>query len=254
MTRNPPGPSKLLRWHPASIAASAAGALGLAALLLAVLLGTACGGGSDKSAPVKGNVFGNPGFEDGSDPWYSLKPPDFLVSDSVSHSGGHSAFLPFRAGLDETGNKIYYLVQEITPKEFPEAISGYYKVENWKKGTEKQYLQFVVIVFGAENRPPEFNNHQIRYILTGLDAPPFAIANAKFHFITKDLEPVQGQWVRFEQPVAEDFKRLWGDVPKNFDKIRLLFEVRYDDKQSGEGPVTADVYYDDLYFGPAPPP
>ena len=33
-----------------------------------------------------------------------------------------------------------------------------------------------------------------------------------------------------------------------------IFEVRYDDKQVGEGPLGADVYYDDLYFGPAPGP
>ncbi len=43
-------------------------------------------------------------------------------------------------------------------------------------------------------------------------------------------------------------------MPENFENIRVLFEVRYDDKIVGEGPLAADVYYDDLYFGPAPSP
>jgi hypothetical protein len=30
----------------------------------------------------------------------------------------------------------------------------------------------------------------------------------------------------------------------------MLFEVRYDNKQPQDGPMEADVYYDDLYMGP----
>ncbi len=56
--------------------------------------------------------------------------------------------------------------------------------------------------------------------------------------------------MEFEAQVGEDFQRLWGAVPQDYESIRLLFEVRYDDKAQGEGPLEADMYYDDLYSGP----
>jgi len=64
-------------------------------------------------------------------------------------------------------------------------------------------------------------------------------------------DPALDEWVPFQVNVRDDFLKLWGAVPE-YEKIRVLFEVRYDDKAKGEGPAEADVYYDDLYFGPAP--
>ena len=52
--------------------------------------------------------------------------------------------------------------------------------------------------------------------------------------------------------VFADFEEVWGEVPQNYETIRVLFEVRYDDKQPGDGPILSDVYYDNLYMGPAP--
>lgn len=230
-----------------------------------MLVAAACGGSSEplqaaapcgdgpQPPPPTDNVFANPSFEDGSGPWCFLKPPAFIVSEDVAHSGSTSARLPLRADESEEGNKIAYLVQEIKVEEFPEVLSGYYRVENWNKGTEKQYLQFVVIVWGADNAPSGFQNHQIRYLLAGIDSPPFAIANAQFVFVSREDPPVD-EWIPFERNVAEDFENLWGAVPQGFEYIRVLFEVRYDDKAVGEGPLGADVYYDDLYLGPAPSP
>ena len=220
-------------------------------LVLGLILLAACGGSS--AGTDGGNVFANPGFEDGSDPWFSLEPPEFVVYDGVAHSGEASAYLPLRASADETDNKIIYLVQEVQPEELPEVISGYYRVENWNKGTNKQYLQFAVILFGVDNLPGGYVNHQIRYLLSGIREPPFAIANAEFVFIDRE-EPRQGEWVYFERNLREDFERLWGAVPQGFENVRVLFEVRYDDKKAGEGPLGADVYYDELYLGPAPAP
>lgn len=237
----------------------------LALALGLVLVAAACNGGSESQQapalcadgpqppPPTDNVFANPGFEDGSAPWCFLKPPPFIRSEDVAQSGSASARLPLRAEESEEGNKIVYLVQEIEPQEWPELLSGHYRVENWNKGTEKQYLQFVVIVFGADNLPGGFSNHQIRYLLAGIDSPPFAIANAHFAFLSRHDPPID-EWVPFERNVAEDFEDLWGAIPQDFDYIRVLFEVRYDDKAVGEGPLGADVYYDDLYFGPAPSP
>ena len=198
------------------------------------------------------NVFGNPGFEDGRTYWYSLKPPDYEVSQDYAHSGQSSAhleMLPPAAG-DTVKAKVYYLVQEVGPKEFPELISGYYRVENWTKGTQKQYLQFVVIIWAPTNYPTTYGNYQTRNLLAGINQEPFAILNAKFIFLTKE-EPLTGEWVYFERNIKEDFEQLWGAVPEGFSKMRLLFEVRYDDRASTETNTRADVYYDDLYMGPA---
>lgn len=239
-------------------------------VLAFLLIAAACGDGSEPSSlagdpcregpqapPPTDNVFANPSFEDGGAPWCFLKPPAFIVSEGVAHTGSSSALLPLQADESEEGNKIAYLVQEIKVEELPEVLSGYYRVENWSKGTEKQYLQFVVIVWEADNAPIINNrpvaNHQIRYLLAGIDSPPFEIANAQFVFVSRDDPPI-GEWVRFELNLREDFEDLWGAVPVGFEHIRVLFEVRYDDKATGEGPLSADVYYDDLYFGPAPSP
>ena len=208
-----------------------------------------------------GNVLPHPGFEDCPAPdstpcgeWFALKPPDFTVTSNQAHSGDKSAYLMMRQPAEAEGVAINYLVQEVNPSEFPEVLSGFYRVDNWKRGTEKQYLQFVVIVWGAENAPTDpndmpYGNHQIRYILTGIDSDPFSIANAQFVYV-HGKEPVEGEWVPFEVNVKQDFEDLWGAVPTGYERIRLLYEVRYDDKVVGD-PAEADVYYDDLYFGPA---
>jgi len=192
------------------------------------------------------NLFPNPGFENDRDPWFSLKPPDFILSDTA-HTGEKSAVLQMNDSANETGSKVYYLVQEISPDKFPEKISGWYRVENWKKGTDKQYVQFVVIVWQATNLKGGYNNHQIRYPLAGIADEPFVIKNAYFIFIGKDA-PVENEWVYFERNVAEDFKEKWGAVPEGFKMLRILFEVRYDDKNAGET-VKGDVFYDDLFLG-----
>ena len=224
--------------------------LAVVAVVGVAIVTSVCGDDEQGSAPdASGNLFGNPGFENGRDPWFSLKPPDFTVSDNAPLAGAGAALLEMRAPLDASGPAVYYLIQEISPTEFPEVISGYYRVENWTKGTPKQYLQFVVIAFDVKNIPGDFSNHQIRYPLAGIDSEPFPIGNAKFIFVTRE-QPQQGQWVRFERNLREDFEQVWGAAPQNFTKLRILFEVRYDDKVSGDGTPEADVYWDDLFIGP----
>jgi hypothetical protein len=147
---------------------------------------------------------------------------------------------------------IWGVVQEVTPKSFPEILSGAYRVDNWQRGTERQYLQVVVIAFDAKNSPINAPNYQIRYILGGIDKPPFQINNAQYVFLNTG-EPAQGDWIEFSRNVKEDFQRLWGAVPEDFRMVRSLFEVRYDQRQPGELPA-ADVYFDDLYLGSANDP
>jgi hypothetical protein len=235
-----------------------------ALIVVASVVGVACGGDDDSNGGDGGNLFQNGGFEDSLvspcvadtlNCWFSLKEPNFTLSDNA-HAGSNSAHLTMRDTAASEQTKVYYLVQEVAGSELPEVLSGEYFVENWVKGTELQYLQFVVILFGGgQNMPPcpggdACPNYQIRFLLAGIDREPFEIANAKFLFI-QETDPAQGQWVHFERNLRQDFQDLWGAVPSGFSKIRVLFEVRYDTKQATEGPLEADVYYDDLYMGPA---
>lgn len=230
-------------------------------------------GGSQSAGPpleLTGNLIQDGGFEETDAPcstdegtitpcWFSLREPDWILSDKA-HTGRYSALLRMRESAQSEDTKIYYLVQEfdLDPnEELPEVISGHYLVENWNRGTDKQYLQFVVILWGDDfsNLPtcPNGNacpNYQIRYLLAGIESDPFAIGNAKFVYIDRE-EPVEGEWVHFQRNLRDDFQEFWGAVPDQVTRIRLLFEVRYDDKQPGDSAIEGDVYYDDLYLGPA---
>lgn len=239
----------------------------LAALLCAAVVAAACGGddegGDSDGAPQpttgpQANVFQNPSFEDGAQPWFSLETEvwgsPFTVSQAQAQDGASSALV--RLLSEEPGPvdaRRFGVVQEVSPEQFPEFLSGNYYVEHWVKGTPKQYLQAVVIVFNAGNPPPEAagaNNYQIRYVLTGLDLEPFVIDNGRFVFLGRG-EPELGRWIHFEANVREDFEELWGDVPEGYSMIRVLFETNFDDRLPSDPPSEADVYYDNLYFGDA---
>jgi len=205
------------------------------------------------------NLFGNSGFEDQGKYWYALHEQTVETTTAVAHSGQASAYLKMRDTADATGANVYYLVQEVAPEQFPELISGYYRIDNWRRGTDKQYLQFVVIAFAPTNLMADkegaplanaYPNYQIRYPLVGIAEEPFRIDNSFFKFLGSDSTPRQGEWVYFESNIKKDFEEKWGAAPEGYSKIRLLFEVRYDDKEAG-APAEADVYYDDLYMGPA---
>jgi hypothetical protein len=215
-------------------------------LLLAVLLARACGGGGEGSK--KGNLLANPGFENGKEPWYSMETSGwgepFEVSDTVVHSGQYSAHLSLRRPPQPNQHEVLGAVQSLKPSSFPEFLSGFYRVENWKRGTDIQYLQFVVIAVLPENA----GNIQIRYLLAGTATEPFEIGNAKFVFLSKE-EPKIGEWVHFERNVADDFQQLWGQAPEKVQELRVFFETRYDSPTAIQPDVGGDVYYDDLYVG-----
>jgi len=221
--------------------------IGLVSLiLLAVLLARACGGGGEGSK--KGNLFANPGFEDGKEPWYSMETSGwgepFEVSNAVAHSGQYSAHLSLRRPPQPNEHEVLGAVQSLKPSSFPEFLSGFYRVENWKRGTDIQYLQFVVIAILPENA----GNIQIRYLLAGTATEPFEIGNAKFVFLSKE-EPKIGEWVHFERNVADDFRQLWGQAPDKLQEMRVFFEARYDSPTAIQPDIGGDVYYDDLYVG-----
>ena len=219
-------------------------------LLLAALLG-GCAADRDATSPIEGaNLLMNASFEDGRDPWFALVTANwegFELTDRYAVRGRRSAHLALRADKSAEGTRIAGVVQEVSPRQFPRRLSGFYRIEGWVRGAPKQYLQVVVIVVGEPGAKP-YQSHQIRYVLAGVDKPPLRIANAKYAFAgAADLQ--EGRWSGFDLDLHADFQRQWGQVPKDFSKIRVLFEVRYDDKEAEAGEAKADVYYDDLYLG-----
>jgi len=216
-------------------------------LLVAVLLARSCGGGGGKGNKT-GNLLANPGFEEGKEPWYSMETSGwgepFEVSDAVAHSGQHSAHLKLHPPAQPAQHEVMGAVQSLTPSSFPELLSGFYRVENWKKGTEIQYIQFVVIAI----LPGDAGNVQIRYLLGGTATEPFEIGNAKFIFVSKE-EPRVGEWVHFERNIRDDFQQQWGEVPDKVQELRVFFEARYDSPTAIQPDIGGDVYYDDLYAG-----
>jgi hypothetical protein len=215
-------------------------------LLLAALLAGACGGGGEGGN--ESNLLANPGFEEGKEPWYSMETSGwgapFEVSDAVAHSGQYSAHLSLRPPPQPSEHEVLGAVQDLTPSSFPEFLSGFYRVENWKRGTDIQYLQFVVIAILPENA----GNIQIRYLLAGTATDPFRIDNAKFVYLSEE-EPRVGEWVYFERNIADDFQQQWGQAPEKVQELRVFFETRYDSPTAIQPDVGGDVYYDDLYVG-----
>lgn len=192
----------------------------------------------------------NASFEDGRDPWFALVTPNwegFEITDRHAMRGHRSAHLALHAGEAAEGTRIVGVIQEVSPRDFPRHLSGFYRVDGWVRGTPKQYLQVVVIVFGDPAAKP-YSNHQIRYVLGGVHKPPLRFANAKYAFAGAS-ELQEGRWSGFDLDLHADFQRQWGQIPKDFSRIRVLFEVRYDEKEAGAGEAKADVYYDDLYLG-----
>jgi hypothetical protein len=242
----------------------------IAAIVYVIASDSDDGAGTVNPIPdAAGNLLADPGFEESEAPctadqgavepcWFSLREPAWIPTKDKAHTGEKAALLEMRETTASDEAKIHYLVQELAldpSQEIPEVISGNYFVENWVPGTKNQYLQFVVIFWSDDfsNMPvcPDQTpcpNYQIRYLLAGIDEDPFPIANAKFVYVDSE-DPVEGEWVHFERNIREDFASFWGEVPHSVTKIRVLFEVRYDDKLPDEGPLEADVYYDDLYLG-----
>jgi len=238
----------------------------LATLALAAL---GCGG-RFASAPAvppgfNGNLLENPGFEAGEAGWtYPVESPHwgkFHIVESPVHSGRRAAHLRLRAGPEDRTKTVWIegVMQEPVPQRFPDVAGGFYRVEKWEKGADVTdlYLQAVAIVWtrdAARVVDPAnpaakggLLNYQLRFYLAGITEPPFLIGNAKVAFVAKG-GPELGRWTYFEIPLREEFLRQWGAVPAGYEKLRVLFEARWDNRPPGSR-VEADAYFDDLFLG-----
>ena len=201
-----------------------------------------------------GNILMNAGFEKGLDGWkwldWSKGWAPFALSTSHAYEGKQSLHLPVLS-TDARQTVVWGGVQELTiPDDIPECIEGYYYVENWSKANWRQYLQLVVIDL---SHPLGHNqgDAQLRYIITGSKVPPLSISNAQYLFVEKERRetPVLGKWTHFSVNPRKDFKESWQYIPPKGSNLRVLFEGRFDYHQS-KTPARADVFFDNLYFGP----
>ncbi|MCB1229953.1 MAG: hypothetical protein KDN19_06790 [Verrucomicrobiae bacterium] len=208
------------------------------------------------------NLLENASFENGRAPWVSLTDSspfwrDFDLSDTVAHSGRHSARLPLDSlRQNQSGTWVWGVARDIETDHLPRTVSGFFHVHGWQQGTPNQYLQAIVLLMPTEEGFPQVFDDpivplQLSWVLGGINREPFYIQNRKFIF-AGDLEVPQDRWVGFEFDLHRDFKEQWGFVPEKFAKIRIIFEARYDGWQLGQGEVSGDVFYDDLYLGDAP--
>lgn len=201
-----------------------------------------------------GNILENSGFEYGLDGWkwldWSKGWAPFALSTSHAYEGKQSLHLPVLS-TDARQTVVWGGVQEIViPAEIPECIEGYYYVENWSKDDWRQYLQLVVIDL-THPLGPNQGQAQLRYIISGSKVPPLSISNAQYLFIEKERRetPVLGKWTHFSVNPREDFQKSWQYIPPKGSNLRVLFEGRFDYHKS-KVPARADVYFDNLYFGP----
>lgn len=202
-------------------------------------------------AGVAFNLFANPGFELGEMGWTYRDAGEwrpFAISDSVAYRGERSLELRLESADADTGTRIVGAVQEIRPTEMPEYLSGWYRVDEWTAAAPHQYVQFVVAVYGADYED-EFDIHEVRFPIVGIESDPFTLTNARWRYLSRDTTPELGTWTYFGYPVRWAFEQAWGRAPAGFDRIDVFFEVRYDNKVAGQGASTATVYFDDVYLG-----
>lgn len=217
-------------------------------LLVPLTFGLAC---RRKEAPP--NRLVNPSFEEGRRgwSWRSANPRwhDFEISSARAREGRCSAHL--RLSPQGGDHDIWGVVQALPQPRLPESLEAWVRVENWRQPAIRQYLQIVVMAHeGPSISIPGDTTRQVRYILAGLDGPPLANPSNCRYLMRGPKVPVQGAWTHIELPLAEDFRKAWGDRSGKITKVELFFEVRYDDPVPEGETARADVYWDAITLKP----
>lgn len=234
--------------------------LGLAVFAAALFL-SACGDDDDGSGGVPSdaeNLLGNGGFEDGLELWSPLRADGSASPGDVAMSGGASVRLELNApaNAEASVNGSAGVSQDVMPDELPEVLAGSYRVDEWARGTARQYVSVTVAVFGRGFQLPNCPgggpcpNYQLRYILGGVTSDPLTVENGHFVYLNEDEDVRTGEWISFQRNFAEDFEELWGSLPDEIDIVRVIVDVRYNERQESDGPIEAEVYFDDVYLGP----
>lgn len=220
---------------------------------------------ADAVGELEGNLFEDWSFErytkrdPESMPWFHMARRNwrrypgwvpFEITELRAHTGARSAFLHVNSAAQDGPTRIHGVVQDLDVGHMPRYVSGWYRVENWRRGATRQYVQVVAIARGGQVMPEGFEeapNVQTAMVLAGVDEPPVELSNRRFHF-AGPLEPDEGEWRFFEFDLRQVFQDLWGVVPDDLDGVRVFFEARYEYRGGGT-PAQMDVFFDDLYLG-----
>jgi hypothetical protein len=222
--------------------------------LCALLLGLA-GCAAAPEYDSQPNLLVNGSFEQGRDPWYDFQRPDkpywgnFEISDAQAVDGRHSLLLRLDSADFPGPIGIAGAAQDVAAAALPRTLSGRYRVDSWERGARAQYIQLVVMAFGASNFPELNASAQLALVLAGIDRPPFLISNRRFAF-TGPLEPELGRWIPFEFDLHQQFEHHWGKVPTDITNLRFFAEGRFDGfARAGGRRARALVYFDALRLG-----
>lgn len=217
---------------------------------------TATPGQRAPEEPAGGNLLLNASFEGGTQsPWFDFSDRNpkawgaMAIGASRQKEGNRAALLELDSEGVTEPVRVLGAVQEISGDACPAYVSGWYLVEHWERGCEKQYLQVVAIASGGQT-PPGVTNYQVARTLAGVPEAPIVMKNRRFE-IDGPVEPVIGEWVFFEIDLAAMFQRQWKLTPSSDATLRLFFEVRYDGRSASDPRAQARVWFDDLYAGPA---
>jgi hypothetical protein len=140
-------------------------------------------------------------------------------------------------------------IYEVGKVPFPKHLSLWYRVDHWQAANAPQYLMLMVAVCNGDY------SYQIRYVFGGIEQIPYnSDGNVRFVLVRTEL-PRLGEWAHLTIDLEQDFRTHWQRVPSEFDRLRVAPMVRYDAiREPLEAPVSADVYFDDVYVGWFPAP
>lgn len=198
------------------------------------LLFAACGAFEDSPlppmpTPTTANLFIDPGFESGTG-WIA---PSLFPDTEHAHGGERSVRLSVN-GPPGSGDAA---MQSVVTAEFPEFLSGFYRVDDWPAGGA--YLQFTVRAATARYEVvPE-----VRFIIagTGSEAAPSSPAPAVF---LSRAAPATSEWTYFAYPLRKAFFDKTAALPATWASVEVSLELR-----SLSGAVQTTAYFDDMYLG-----
>lgn len=246
----------------------------------ATCLALAWGCGPSIPPPPEGNLVSDPGFEEGGEAWAyigGMRLGLFRVSDAIARSGSKSGhlFLDSRQAPARMSVRAASAVHEPKPEAFPATLAGWYRVERFELPEDEDTgLTVNVIVYAMGDpramdilRPKDpdipppsapIRGYGIVYRLAGRLSKTQERMQSEFapwgnlaDRVVSLGEPTLGEWVRFELPIGADFEEVWGEVPGEFESLRVMLQVLWMDRPVGAD-VAADVFFDDLELLPAP--
>ena len=204
--------------------------------------------------------------------WWSFAGPSkpywrhFEIDNELAYDGDKSVKLTLDSEGFDGKTLIVGATQNVVTDSMPTELSGAVRVDDWKRGTRRQYVQIVVIVWNVTDNMPEgqgAKNYQIAYTFAGIENPPFRIGNRKFLFPRGELVSLQGQdgnprtgvWKEFHSQPTRGFQANSGvSIRATTEYIRVLYEVRYDGRDDELREPTrrrGRAIGTGCYFGPA---